>query len=85
MKKIQIIKKKAAISITAVLTGAALLLCPAAGYSQSSIDDDLDLPCGGEDPYATECPVDTWTYVLVIAGISFGTYSIHHANKTSER
>jgi hypothetical protein len=84
MKTFKNLKRKL-IAITAVvLIGAGFLLYPLVARSQS-IDDDLDLPCGGEDPYATECPVDTWTYVLVIAGISFGTYSIHHANKISER
>jgi hypothetical protein len=35
--------------------------------------DDIDNPC--------ELPLDTWVYVLVIAGVIFGAYKLHQKKR----
>jgi hypothetical protein len=48
-----------------------------------AVDPD-DLPCGGDDPYATDCPLDTWLWPMVIGTIGFAVYSINTAKGRTE-
>jgi hypothetical protein len=84
MKMLLIVKKAFSKKAMFLVVFAALFLTPVLAYSQSDpiTDDDLDLPCGGDDPYATECPVDTWNSALVVAGLVLGTYSVYASRNT---
>lgn len=44
-----------------------------------------DLPCGGDDPYATECSLDGWLSVLLVAGVVYGAYAISRGKKAAEK
>ncbi|GGH19530.1 hypothetical protein [Mucilaginibacter phyllosphaerae] len=55
-----------------------LMIVPQLAMAQ--IDDP---PCGGDDPYGTDCPVDSGLWILVALGIILGIYSINHSKKTS--
>lgn len=48
-----------------------------AAFAQDEEDPDLDLPCGGNDPYGEGCPLDTWVAVLAVGGLAFGAYNLH--------
>ncbi|MFD0792206.1 hypothetical protein ACFQZX_01180 [Mucilaginibacter litoreus] len=67
----RIINKTSLLTILALI----LLILPFTVFAQ--IDD---LPCGGDDPYATECPLDTWVWVLIVGAAAFGT-SLINRNK----
>ncbi len=70
-----------------VLAICVFIAMPTRVWAQSDpvLDDDLELPCGGDDPYATECPLDTWTFILVVGGVIFGAASIYVAQKRADR
>lgn len=70
-----------------LLAFCLLMLAPLPGFSQSDpvLDDDLELPCGGDDPYATDCPVDSWTSLLVVGGVILGAVTISIAQKRSDK
>ena len=44
-----------------------------------------DLPCGGDDPYATECSLDGWLSILMVGGVGYGTYAISKSKKRVEK
>jgi len=83
MMKTQPIQQFFTAKMFAVIIIVGLLFITLPSFTQSDdplLDDDLDLPCGGTDPYAT-CPLDTGTFLLVIAGLSFGAYAAYQNNK----
>ena len=83
MKKLTTLKKAFSAKAMVLVVFACLFLTPVLAYCQNDpiLDDDLELPCGGDDPYATECPVDTWNSALVVAGLVLGTYSVYASRK----
>ena len=40
-----------------------------------------DLPCGGDDPYAT-CPLDSWVIVLAAVALIFAAVHLYRKQKT---
>jgi hypothetical protein len=76
-------KTKTSASKTTLL--GFILVCQFILPNMAMAFDPGDLPCGGDDPYATECPIDTWLWPMVIATIGFAFYSINTANANKER
>lgn len=35
-----------------------------------ALADDPGEPCGGEDPYDEECPLDSWVYMLALTPVT---------------
>ena len=62
-----------------------ILLCLLMLPTMAMAVDPDDLPCGGSDPYATDCPLDTWLWPMVIATIGFAIYSINTAKGRIEQ
>ena len=75
-------KARTLISKTALFK--AMLLCLLMLPTMAMAITQDDLPCGGDDPYATECPLDTWLWPMVIATIGFAIYSINTAKGRTE-
>jgi hypothetical protein len=40
-----------------------------------------DLPCDGSDPYDTDCPLDTWVWVLAAIALIFGAIQLYRQQK----
>ena len=41
-----------------------------------------DLPCGGDDPLNSDCPLDTWVIVLVIIALTFTVFHLRKKQKS---
>lgn len=40
--------------------------------------DDPGSPCGGSDPDATPCPIDSWVFILAAAVMIITTLHLHN-------
>jgi hypothetical protein len=43
------------------------------------------LPCGGEDPDAPACPIDTWVVVLAVTAFIFAAVRLHRRQKAVQQ
>lgn len=62
-----------------ILSIVLILLISTLGYAQ------VTNPCGDDgnpdDTSTCDIPLDTWVYVLVIAGVLFGAYQLYKKQK----
>jgi hypothetical protein len=40
-----------------------------------------DLPCSGDDPYETNCPLDTYVWIMAFAALIAGAVIIYKQQK----
>ena len=53
---------------------AGLALAPVVSFAQ-------DLPCGGDDPYETNCPIDNYVWLMVVIALFAGAAYIYKQQK----
>lgn len=63
--------------ITFLIAAGSLLLLPFSSFAQ-------DIPCADQDPTGTvPCPLDSWVWILLIAGMAFGAWHLYRRQKNT--
>ncbi|MDB5022318.1 MAG: hypothetical protein JWP78_73 [Mucilaginibacter sp.] len=81
MSKEKLKMKMVKVNIRFILT-IALLIPHHLLFAQAT--DPGPLPCNDGDPFNTNCPIDSWVWLLVLAALAAVIYQLSHKTKSAQ-